>query len=234
VVLSLEENGPASSAPTPTKPPSAVSLMPRASPAGPPRGARAAASPLAGVLPPRGEGAAEAASRGAGYTTAASDREHVPGGIPSPKGRQKLLLQQLGVPTDPQARDGATTEGTPLPVNDLTVDAQPHAMLPAPQPIAAAPIGLSGMEMEAAWQLEVWKAAEEAKWRAELKEREVTCGRKPHAVLGICGFRQLHFCDHACAIVWFYGCRHHQAGAGYVDGHPSPFKCAHAIAEVWQ
>lgn len=31
---------------------------------------------------------------------------------------------------------------------------------------------MAGPEFEAAWELELWKKEEEAKWRRELKERE--------------------------------------------------------------
>jgi len=49
--------------------------------------------------------------------------------------------------------------------------------VPAPAPLTTVPGSntnslVAGPEFEAAWELELWKKEEEAKWRRELKERE--------------------------------------------------------------
>ncbi|KAL4437320.1 hypothetical protein ABPG75_004459 [Micractinium tetrahymenae] len=72
----------------------------------------------------------------------------------------------------PPAALPASRPGSAARLQQPAAQAPPAHTAPATAPPSLDPDGFAGPEFEAAWQLELWKREEEAKWRRELQERE--------------------------------------------------------------
>ena len=152
LVMSLEEAGPAGAGPAAAA----------ASPAAADATARAAATLPAALPAALPEAAAElrpAAGRG---EPADSD------GLSAAPAPEVQHEEQQQASTQPPAAPaaGLSAAGPPPPAAALA------ACFPAAAPAPAAVGGIGGPEFEAAWELELWKREEEARWRGELQERE--------------------------------------------------------------
>ena len=181
LVMSLEEAGPAE---LPADAGAAVAAA--AGPAALPT--LAGAQTAAAVAAPAGAHSRPASAAGAVQQAAGGGGER----------------QQLGA--QPPALATAAAAGLPSAGGALAAVAA-RGGAPAPAVLGTNSL-VAGPEFEAAWELELWKKEEEAKWRRELKEREarrMVGAGKWVLVVGCCGGGEaMHsaFCRTLCQDPW--------------------------------